>query len=106
LIARKGRDLYFSGNKSPRQLKQGVDAILFWGVFTLLAGVFVQFAGRWMALQDIMAADDISPVMITIGSLGSFASTIFGTAVLIIAGFFWWVFRNRASVLDKSIAED
>jgi hypothetical protein len=99
LITRKIRDLYLRKSPSVPQLQKGINSILFWGVFTLVIGIFAQFASLWTAMKEIMMASDVSPIIITLGTLSSFASTIFGLGVFIIAGLFWWLCRNRASTL-------
>jgi hypothetical protein len=71
----------------------GVNAILFWGAFSLAFGIFVQTLGLWAALKEIMAAADISPTIVLIGFYGSFCPTILGALTLVVAALAWWSFR-------------
>jgi hypothetical protein len=79
----------------------GVNAILFWGVFSMAFGIFVQTVSLWTALNDIMAAADISPTMVLIGFYGSFCPTIFGTLVLLFASLAWWIFHQKVKSLKQ-----
>ncbi|MEZ5197455.1 MAG: hypothetical protein R2764_13985 [Bacteroidales bacterium] len=73
--------------------KDGVNSILFWGSVTFAAGLLAQISGIWMAFDEIMKAADISPMFVLIGFLSSFATTLFGLTIMIIAAFSWWGLR-------------
>lgn len=98
LVVKKAIELSIPG-LSHKQKVSGVNAILFWGALSLALGIFVQTVSLWVALQDIMAAADISPAMVIIGFYGSFCSTIMGALTLIVAALAWWIFRYLASRL-------
>lgn len=99
LIIKKAIDMLIPG-KSAEARKAGISAILFWGSFSLIFGLFVQTVSLWAALQEIIQADDISPVIVMIGFYGSFCPTIFGAGTLLTAASAWMLFRwlgSRAS---------
>ena len=96
LIIKKAVELILPGI-SEKQRSSGINAILFWGAISMALGVFVQTVSLWAALQEIMRADDISPVIVMIGFYGSFCSTMLGTLTLIVAALAWWLFRYVVS---------
>lgn len=77
----------------------GINAILFWGGLSMAFGIFVQTVSLWVALNEIIAAADISPTMVLVGFYGSFCSTLFGSLTLIVAALAWWLFRSRVRSL-------
>ena len=92
LIIKKAIELMIPSLSLKRKVS-GVNAILFWGLFTMALGVFTQTVSLWAALKEIIAADDISPVIVLIGFYGSFVSTLWGLATLVVAALAWWLFR-------------
>jgi uncharacterized membrane protein len=61
-----------------------VKAILFWSCMALLTGVFAHFMGLYMAMQAIMEAADISPVLVAGGYAVSLSTIIFGMVILLL----------------------
>lgn len=92
LVVKKAIELMIPG-LTYRQKASGINAILFWGSISMALGIFSQTVSLWAALREIMAADDISPVIVLIGYYGSFISTLLGTATLIFSALAWWLFR-------------
>jgi hypothetical protein len=101
LIIWKIIDLFFS-NIRPANTYRGLNSILFWGSFGLAFGMFVQIAGIWEALKEIMVATDLSPSIVLIGFYGSFVPTLFGISMLLVAALAWWLLRMRAKRLDST----
>lgn len=99
LIVKKAIELLIPGLTHKRKAS-GVNAILFWGAFSMAFGIYVQTASLWVALKEIMAAADLSPQIVLIGFYGSFCSTIFGALTLLVAALAWWFFRYRVRVLE------
>ena len=99
LVIKKAVELFLPGLSAKRKAS-GVNAILFWGGVSMALGIFVQTMSLWVALQEIIAAADISPVMVMIGFYGSFCSTILGSLTMIFAALAWWLFRYRVKMLS------
>lgn len=92
LVLKKAIELMLPG-LSHKQRVSGINAILFWGCMSMALGIFSQTVSLWAALREIIAADDISPVIVLIGYYGSFISTLLGAATLIFSALAWWLFR-------------
>ena len=93
LIIVKAVDLLFMRSLSESRKKRWLNSILFWGAIGLVFGMFAQTASLWVALQEIMHAKDLSPPIIIMGFLGSFAPTLFGLLILLVAAIAWWLLR-------------
>ena len=102
LIVKKAIELLIPSLSAQRKAA-GIHAILFWGALSFAFGIYVQTAGLWIALQEIMAAADISPAMVLIGFYGSFSSTILGALTLIVAALAWWFFRYSISRMERIV---
>jgi hypothetical protein len=95
LIIKKVIELFFLPNLDSKKKAWGLNAILFWGSFNFIFGIYVQTAGLWAALKEIITAPDLSPPIMIMGFLGSFMSTLFGAATLVVAALCWWLLRAR-----------
>ena len=102
LIIVKAVDLLFMRSLSESRKKRWLNSILFWGAIGLVFGMFAQTASLWVALQEIMHAKDLSPPIIIMGFLGSFAPTLFGLLILLVAAIAWWLLRGvyRRSLIN------
>jgi hypothetical protein len=76
--------------------RSSIDGILFWGVVTAILG----FTGQWMGLNKVVQVLfevaprlGISPRAVGIGFAESLRTSIFGIAVLIVAGVSWFLLR-------------
>ncbi len=79
-----------------------VHAILFWGVFAGVLGVYGQLAGIYRALIFIVNAPEISPPIIAEGIAVSFRTTLFGLLLMMSAGLVWFVLFNRCRALVRA----
>ena len=95
LVARKGFELFGGRELSKVQMERGLHAILFWGAFCAVLGVYSQLAGIYRALNAIIHASEISPSVIAEGLAISFHTTLFGLIVFMLAGVAWFVLQNR-----------
>lgn len=84
-----------------RPIRKGLNAILFWGMVTLAAGLTGQISGIWVALNSIIAAPDISPQFVLIGFLSSFGTTLYGLTAGLFSALVWWGMRVRLAQLEK-----
>jgi hypothetical protein len=67
----------------------GIHAILFWGGFSALLGIYGQITGLYHALGVIVSASEIAPKLVLQGLSESFTSTLFGMSNLILAALAW-----------------
>ncbi|MFC1543679.1 MotA/TolQ/ExbB proton channel family protein [Gemmatimonadota bacterium] len=104
LIVKKAIHLYGGSPPSNEDSDRGLHAILFWGVFCSVLGVYGQLAGIYRALGAIAAATDISPAIIAQGLAMSFLPTLFGLVVMMLAGLAWFVLLGRTRRHTANIA--
>jgi hypothetical protein len=96
LIVKKAIQLYGGSPPSTEDSQRGLHAILFWGVFCAVLGIYGQLAGIYQALGAIAAAAEISPAVIAGGLAVSFQPTLFGLLVLMLAGLAWFALLARS----------
>jgi hypothetical protein len=95
LIVRKSLQVYSPSPPATGDLDRGLHAILFWGVFTFVLGVYGQLAGIYSALGAIVAAADVSPGIIAEGMAISFRPTLFGLVVMMLSAVVWLLLNDR-----------
>ncbi len=95
LTARKAMQLYGKTDTDGSDLERGLHAILFWGAFSAVLGVYAQISGIYLALRAIIAAADISPPVIAEGMAISFHTTLFGLSVFLLSGLAWFILYRR-----------
>ena len=92
---KNGIDLFVTKNASQIKIKQRTDSILFWGGFSALLGIFAHFHGIYLAMQAIMAANDISPGIVAHGYACSLITMLSGLFILIISSILWFFFQRQ-----------
>ena len=95
LIIKKSIDLFTSKERTRDQMERGLHAILFWGAFSAVMGVYGQLSGIYRALQIIAGASDISPSVILEGFTISFTTTMYGLVLFMVAGLSWFILLSR-----------
>ncbi len=95
LAAKKANDLYFKQGLSKAQLEKGINAIIFWGSFSIIFGVFAHFMGVYNAMQAISKASAISPQIVAGGYAVSIITILTGLFIFMISAIFWLVFRSK-----------
>jgi biopolymer transport protein ExbB/TolQ len=93
LTVKKAIDFFGRQNVNPVKMESGINAILFWGFMSLVVGFYAHFQGLYMAMQAIIKADDISPVIVTAGYAQSLITILFGLCSFIISSVVWFIFR-------------
>lgn len=88
---------HFFVQKKPNP--KGLNDILFWGGITAIVGIVGQLSGIWVALNEMMKAQDISPQIVMIGYFSSFVSTQYGLMVLLFSALIWWGLRYKMQQL-------
>ncbi|MBN1465151.1 MotA/TolQ/ExbB proton channel family protein [candidate division KSB1 bacterium] len=94
LTVTKGIQLY-GKKENKRQLENGVNAILFWGAFSLVLGFFAHFHGVYMAMGAIQAANDISPAIVAGGYAVSLITILTGLLLFMFSSIVWFFYRTR-----------
>lgn len=77
--------------KSKLVSKTNIDAIIVLGGFNIILGICLQIIGMVMALEAIIQAADVSPVMIMGGFKISFYTTIYGMFTFLVSALIWYV---------------
>ena len=101
MIGKKAYDLFIVKKGSYDKNKREVDIILSLGVACAVFGIFMQIAGIWSAIKEIIRAADVSMQIIFEGIRISFHSTVYGFIILIVAYVFWFPF-NQMVLKSKS----
>lgn len=85
--------------------KAWIDAVLFWGGFTMITGVLGTLVGIVIASQSIEAAGTVNTALVWGGIKVALLSAVFGVLVLAVSALFWFGLNmrwrlNRADELD------
>ena len=103
LSIRKSVDLFILNIQNQAKLKNGINAILFWGSFSIVLGIFAHFVGIYQAMQAIMAANDISPAIVAHGYALSLITILSGLFLFMISGIIWLVLQWKYKKIIASI---
>ena len=98
--------IHFLGGQdlSPDRLESGINAILFWGFMSMILGFLAHFQGVYLAMQNIMEANDVSPAIVSEGYMQSLTTILFGLFIFMISTAIWFTLRwrlKRTSVIVK-----
>lgn len=94
LAITKGIRLFSQKEKNKAKLENGVNAILFWGVYAVVIGFFAHFLGILYAMEAIKHAADISPAIVAGGYSVSLLTILFSLIILMIAAIIWLVYKS------------
>ncbi|MBN1478863.1 hypothetical protein EH223_14370 [candidate division KSB1 bacterium] len=94
LAVARGIQLFSSKEKSRVKLEHGINAILFWGAYSVVVGFFAHFLGVMYAMEAIKRANDISPAIVAGGYSVSLLTILFGLIIFMIAAIIWFVYRT------------
>ena len=100
LTITKGIQLY-AKKENAKQLENGVNAILFWGAFSLVLGFFAHFHGVYLAMQAIKAANDISPAIVAGGYAVSLITILTGLFLFMFSAIIWFLYRTRLTKIGN-----
>jgi biopolymer transport protein ExbB/TolQ len=73
----------------------GVDAVLFWGVFSVVVGLIGTFIGIGQAARAIELAGAVEPALAWSAIRVALTTTIAGLAIGTVALVLWFVLRSR-----------
>ena len=103
LSVRKVIDLFFVDNQNRSTLKNGINAILFWGSFSVVFGIFAHFIGIYLAMQAVMVAGDISPAIVANGYALSLITILSGLFLFMVSAIIWlflqWKYKKLVSAI-------
>ena len=77
-----------------QQIGQRLISIPFWGCIALVLGFFAHYHGIYEAMKSIMAANDISPAIVSNGYRCALITILTGMFICIWAGIFWITLRT------------
>ena len=103
LITKKTVELFIKPASNSIQLERGINAIMYWGILSGVLGFYAHFMGIYLAMQEIMAAADISPAIVAGGYAMSLITVLFGLNIFMISSLFWFAFRWRFKQLTASV---
>lgn len=101
LVCKKVFDLFISPSSNEVQMERGINAILFWGVLSAVLGFYAHFMGIYLAMEEIVAAADISPAIVAGGYAMSLITVLFGLLIFMISALCWFAFRWRLKQLTE-----
>lgn len=94
LAITRGIKLFSSKAKRRSTLEHGINAILFWGAYSVVVGFFAHFLGVMYAMEAIKNADDISPSIVAGGYSVSLLTILFGLFIFMIAAIIWFIYKS------------
>jgi hypothetical protein len=94
-----GKSLWGSDPTPDGRTKAWVDAILFWGVFALIAGVLGTLIGVINAAGAIQAASEVSAPLVWGGMRVALLSSSAGALILAFAALLWFGLQLRWRLL-------
>jgi hypothetical protein len=97
--------LFRPGASADLRAKVWLDAILFWGAFSLIAGVLGTLVGFILAAQSIEAAGEVSTTLVWGGVKVAMLTSALGTLTLAGAALVWFVLQLRWRLLEAEQAE-
>lgn len=103
LSVRKIIDLFITEEQNHKKLKNGINAILFWGSLSVVLGVFAHFTGVYLAMQAIMAANDISPAIVANGYAMSLVTILSGLFIFMVSSIIWLILNWRYKKLAANV---
>ncbi|MDN5214363.1 MotA/TolQ/ExbB proton channel family protein [Fulvivirgaceae bacterium BMA12] len=96
-------DLFFRNEMSQPKLEWGLQYIKFFGLMSLVVGVFGQVVGLFEAFRVIVEMGDVSPAVLAGGLKVSSLTTIYGFSIFIFSYLCWFVLnlKYERRVLDE-----
>ena len=102
LSIRRIIELYVKKDLNRVKLESGINAIIFWGVISLVLGFFAHYLGLYNAMEAIMRANDISPAIVAEGYAVSLHTILAGLFIFLCSAIIWFALRWRYNKAYKS----
>ena len=74
-------------------VQNGLDGLLFWGLFALMLGVLGQLNAYYLSMTAVVNSGLVSPRAVWLGLSEAFISPMAGLIVLTFAGLAWYALR-------------
>jgi hypothetical protein len=85
---------FFTGKDPDRaRIEKGLNAILFWGAFSVILGFLAHFMTLYKNINLIIHAGIISPDRVTMGFGESLVSLLFGLWIFMFSAVIWFFLR-------------
>ena len=97
LIIRQIIFLFFKKDSTTIPDEKGLNAILFWGGFSLVFGFLAHYIGLYNAMNAISESPEISPDVVSRGYQESLTTVIFGMVVFLAAFVSWFFLKTRVN---------
>ena len=95
LSIRRIIELYGKKDLNKVKLESGINAIIFWGVISLVLGYFAHYLGFYNAMESIKRANDISPAIVAEGYAVSLSTILVGLFIFLCSAIVWFTLRWR-----------
>lgn len=99
LSIKKGIDLFAGKETNPALLEKGVNAIIFWGAFSVVIGFLAHYLGIYEAMLAIARASDISPAIVSRGYSMSLITVLSGLFIFMVSALIWFLLKWRLKIL-------
>lgn len=86
------RDLFFR-KEDLSLIETELNSILFWGGISGGLGIFGHFAGIFLAMKNVLQAQDVAPAIVAENYLMSFSTIYIGLNIFIISAMLWFGLR-------------
>jgi CubicO group peptidase (beta-lactamase class C family) len=107
LIFRTVRRSRAAPDRAGAEVNEGRAAILFWGFVAAVLGFLGQCAALYQIMTMVVDAEAINPELMAEGFAASFATTLWGVGLLLVAGIAWlslqWLGRARRSIAALTV---
>ena len=95
LILKNGIILYSERSLDMKKVEWRLNAIIFWGVLSVVLGLLGQFTGMYKGLSAISHAQIVNPRLVFQGLKESLTTTICGLTLLLVSGLSWFILNAR-----------
>ena len=102
LSIRRIIELYGKKDLNKVKVESGINAIIFWGVISLVLGYFAHYLGFYNAMMAIKRANDISPAIVAEGYAVSLSTILVGLFIFMISAIVWFTLRWRYNKAYKA----
>jgi hypothetical protein len=89
----KAIQFFVSKDSDWTRIKKGLNAIFFWGAFSVILGFLAHFMALYKSINIISHAGIISPAKVTMGFGESLVSLLFGLWIFTFSTIIWFFLR-------------
>ncbi len=103
LATKKAIELFGDKEIDIAQAENGINSIIFWGVFSIAVGYLAHFSGLYSAMSAIVSATEISPEIVTRGYRESIITILAGLYIFIFSAIIWFALKSRFNKLKRNL---